>query len=187
MENLRKVQKLSMDELNRKSIGEFKQSDKLPLVVVLDNVRSQHNIGSIFRTCDAFLIEAIYLCGISATPPHKEIHKTALGAEESVDWKYFDTTTQAIKYLQANHYAVWGVEQTQNSTSLADFTIEQGKRYALVFGNEVRGIEQEVIDGCEGCIEIPQFGTKHSFNVSVSAGILLWEFHKQVAIFLLSS
>jgi len=182
IENLRKVQKLSMDELNRKSVGEFKQSEKLPLVVVLDNVRSLHNIGSIFRTCDAFLIEAIYLCGISATPPHKEIHKTALGAEESVDWKYFDTTMQAVKHLKDNHYAVWGVEQTQNSISLSGFSIEYDKRYALVFGNEVRGIEQEVIDGCQGCIEIPQFGTKHSFNVSVSAGIVLWEFYKQVSV-----
>jgi len=181
-ENLTKVQKLSMDDLKRKSIGEFKQSDKLPLVVVLDNVRSLHNIGSIFRTCDAFLIEAIYLCGISATPPHKEIHKTALGAEESVDWKYFETTMQAVKYLHDHHYAVWGVEQTQNSKSLADFVIEQDKRYALVFGNEVRGIEQEVIDSCEGHIEIPQFGTKHSFNVSVSAGIVLWELYKLKAL-----
>jgi len=170
-----------MGELNRKTVGEFKQSGKLPLVVVLDNVRSLHNIGSIFRTCDAFLIETIYLCGISATPPHKEIHKTALGAEESVDWKYFETTMQAVKHLQANHYAVWGVEQTHNSVSLADFTIEQGKRYALMFGNEVRGIDQEALNHCEGCIEIPQFGTKHSFNVSVSAGIVLWECYKQVS------
>ena len=163
------------------TVCEFKQSDKLPLVVVLDNVRSLHNIGSIFRTCDAFLIEAIYLCGISATPPHKEIHKTALGAEESVDWKYFATTMQAMEHLQANGYAVWGVEQTQNSTSLKQFTIDERKRYALVFGNEVRGIEQEVVDCCEGCVEIPQFGTKHSFNVSVSAGIVLWECYRQVS------
>jgi len=169
-----------MDELNRKTVAEFKQSGKLPLVVVLDNVRSLHNIGSIFRTCDAFLIEAIYLCGISATPPNREIHKTALGAEESVDWKYIETAMQAVEQLQDNGFAVWGVEQTENSISLADFTIEPGKRYALVFGNEVRGIEQEVIDCCEGCIEIPQFGTKHSFNVSVSAGIVLWECYKQV-------
>jgi len=168
-----------MNELSRKTVTEFKQSGKLPLVVVLDNVRSLHNIGSIFRTCDAFLIEAIYLCGISATPPHKEIHKTALGAEESVDWKYFETAMQAIKQLQTSDYAVWGVEQTENSISLVDFTIERDKRYALVFGNEVRGIEQDVIDRCDGCIEIPQFGTKHSFNVSVSAGIALWEFYKQ--------
>jgi tRNA G18 (ribose-2'-O)-methylase SpoU len=174
------MKKLRMDELHRKTVTEFKQSGKLPLVVVLDNVRSLHNIGSIFRTCDAFLIEAIYLCGISATPPHKEIHKTALGAEDSVDWKYFDTAKQAVEHLQADDYAVLGVEQTENSISLVDFTIEPEKRYALVFGNEVRGIEQEVVDRCDGCIEIPQFGTKHSFNVSVSAGIVLWECYQQI-------
>jgi len=173
------MKKLSMDELNRKTVDEFRQSGKLPLVVVLDNVRSLHNIGSIFRTADAFLVEAIYLCGISATPPHQEIHKTALGAENSVEWKYFETAMQAVEYLQDRHYAVWGVEQTQNSTSLENFTIEAGKSYALVFGNEVRGIEQGVIDRCEGCIEIPQFGTKHSFNVSVSAGIVLWEYYRK--------
>ena len=173
-------EKLGMDKLNRKSVSEFKQSGKLPLVVVLDNVRSLHNIGSIFRTCDAFLIESIYLCGISATPPHREIHKTALGAEESVDWKYFDSAMQAVEFLQAGGYAVWGVEQTQNSISLEQFAIESGKRYAMVFGNEVHGIEQEVVNRCEGCIEIPQFGTKHSFNVSVSAGIVLWECYKQI-------
>jgi len=174
------MKKLSMDELNRKTVDEFKQSGKLPLVVVLDNVRSLHNIGSIFRTCDAFLIEAIYLCGISTTPPHKEIHKTALGAEESVEWKYFETALQAVEHLQTNHYTVWGVEQTQNSVSLEKFAIERAKPYALVFGNEVRGIEQEVVDRCEGCIEIPQFGTKHSFNVSVSAGIVLWECYRKM-------
>ena len=168
-----------MDELNRKTVVEFKQSEKLPLVVVLDNVRSLHNIGSIFRTCDAFLVEAIYLCGISATPPHREIHKTALGAEDSVDWRYFGTTMQALEHLQANDYVLWGVEQTQNSISLERFAVEHGKRYALVFGNEVRGIEEVVLDRCAGCIEIPQFGTKHSFNVSVSAGIVLWECYKQ--------
>ena len=176
------MKKLSMDELNRKSVAEFKQSGKLPLVVVLDNVRSLHNIGSIFRTCDAFLIEAIYLCGISATPPNREIHKTALGAEESVDWKYFETAMQAVEHLQENGYAVWGVEQTENSISLTNFSIEPGKRYALVFGNEVRGIEQEVVDCCQRCIEIPQFGTKHSFNVSVSAGIVLWECYRQASL-----
>jgi tRNA G18 (ribose-2'-O)-methylase SpoU len=168
-----------MNELNRKTVDEFKQSGKLPLVVVLDNIRSLHNIGSVFRTADAFLIEAIYLCGISATPPHREIHKSALGAEDSVEWKYFDTTMQAVDCLQANHYAVWGVEQTQNSVSLENFTLERGKPYALVFGNEVRGIEQEVIDRCAGCVEIPQFGTKHSFNVSVSAGIVLWDCYRK--------
>ena len=170
-----------MDELNRKTVDEFKQSGKLPLVVVLDNVRSLHNIGSIFRTADAFLIKAIYLCGISATPPNREIHKTALGAEDSVDWKYFETAMQAVKYLQANDYEVWCVEQTQNSVSLENFAVRSGKCYALVFGNEVRGIEQEVIDCCKGCIEIPQFGTKHSFNVSVSAGIVLWEYYRKCA------
>ena len=172
------MKKLSMDELNRKSIDEFKQSGKLPLIVVLDNVRSLHNIGSIFRTCDAFLVETVYLCGISATPPHKEIHKTALGAEKSVDWKYFETTMQAVDYLQTNGYSLWGVEQTHNSTSLEQFFIEPEKHYALVFGNEVRGIGQDVLDRCEGCVEIPQFGTKHSFNVSVSAGIVLWECYR---------
>jgi len=176
------MKKLSLDELNRKSVEEFKLSGKLPLVVVLDNVRSLHNIGSVFRTCDAFLIEAIYLCGISATPPHKEIHKTALGAEESVEWKYFESGMQAAEHLQSNCYVLWGVEQTQNSVSLEQFTVEHGKRYALVFGNEVHGINQEVIDRCEGCIEIPQFGTKHSFNVSVSAGIVLWEWYRQIKI-----
>ena len=174
------MRKLSMDELNRKSIDEFRYSDKLPIAVVLDNVRSLHNIGSIFRTCDAFLVETLYLCGISATPPHKEIHKTALGAEESVDWKYSETTIQAVDNLRANGYAVWGVEQTNNSTSLEQFVAESGKRYALVFGNEVRGIEQDVLNRCEGCIEIPQFGTKHSFNVSVSAGIVLWECYRNL-------
>ena len=174
------MRKLSMDELNRISIDEFKQSGKMPLAVVLDNVRSLHNIGSIFRTCDAFLVETLYLCGISATPPHKEIHKTALGAEESVDWKYFETTIQAADFLKTNGYVLWGVEQTHNSTSLEHFSIETGKRYALVFGNEVRGIEQDVLDRCEGCIEIPQFGTKHSFNVSVSAGIVLWECYRNL-------
>jgi tRNA G18 (ribose-2'-O)-methylase SpoU len=173
------MQKLSMDELNRKTVVEFKQSDKLPLIVVLDNVRSQHNIGSVFRTCDAFLIEAIYLCGISSTPPNREIHKTALGAEESVDWKYFETTMQSVEYLQANGYEVWGVEQTQNSISPEKFHVKVGHRYALIFGNEVHGIAQEILNCCDGCIEIPQFGTKHSFNVSVSAGIVLWECYKK--------
>jgi len=171
--------KLNMDELNRKTVGEFKQSSKLPLIVVLDNVRSLHNIGSIFRTCDAFLIESIYLCGISATPPHKEIYKTALGAEDTVDWKYFETTIQAVERLQFAGYELWGVEQTHESVSLEEFTIDPEKRYALVFGNEVRGICQEALNHCEGCVEIPQFGTKHSFNVSVSAGIVLWECYKQ--------
>ena len=159
-----KNQKSKMHELNRKSLCEYKHTKKLPLVVVLDNVRSSHNIGSIFRTCDAFMIEEIYICGISATPPNREIHKSALGAEDSVDWKYFNTTMQAVENLQSRGYEMWGVEQTQNSCSLEQFSIDTGKRYALVFGNEVRGIDQDVIDCCSGCVEIPQFGTKHSFK-----------------------
>ena len=164
----------------RKSVEEFKKSDKKPLVVVLDNVRSLHNIGSVFRTCDAFLVESIYLCGISATPPHKEIHKTALGAELSVEWIYYESGLLAVEHLKSKNYVPWCVEQTQNSISLDKFTVEEGVRYALVFGNEVHGIGQDIINLCEGSIEIPQFGTKHSFNVSVSAGIVLWEFYRQV-------
>jgi tRNA G18 (ribose-2'-O)-methylase SpoU len=172
-----------MDELNRKSIDEFKQADKFPLIVVLDNVRSLHNTGSVFRTGDAFLLEAVYLCGISATPPHREIHKTALGAENSVDWLYFETAPEAVRKLKSDGYSVWCVEQTTNSVSLENFVLKAGVKYALVFGNEVRGIGQEVIDICAGCIEIPQFGTKHSFNVSVSAGIVLWECYRQLSSF----
>ncbi|MDR3094762.1 MAG: RNA methyltransferase [Bacteroidales bacterium] len=169
-----------MDDLCRKAPEEFRQAEKLPIVVVLDNVRSQHNIGSVFRTSDAFLVKSVYLCGISATPPNKEIHKSALGAENVVAWQYFDNTQQAVEQLKTDGYAVWGVEQTRNSTSLEDFCVKQNGRYAFVFGNEVRGIDQQVIDGCEGCIEIPQFGTKHSFNVSVCAGIVLWECYQQM-------
>ena len=176
------MKKLRIDEISRKTVDEFKQSDKTPLIVVLDNVRSMHNIGSIFRTCDAFLIEAIYLCGICATPPHKEIHKTALGAEQSVDWKYFETTALAVGHLKANDYAVWGVEHTENSVALERFDMNVGQRLALIFGNEVRGIEQAVLDSCEGCIEIPQFGVKHSFNVSVSVGIVLWERYRNSSL-----
>lgn len=171
-----------MDELNRKSVEEFKASEKSPIVVVLDNVRSLNNIGSIFRTSDAFLIKAIYLCGISATPPHKEIHKTALGAEDSVHWKYFEDTREAIRSLKSEGYQLVAVEQTANSISLEQFPIESETRYALVFGNEVKGIQQEVVNECDQSVEIPQFGTKHSFNVSVSAGIVLWEWYKRLGI-----
>jgi len=176
------IRKLSMDELNRKSVQEFKKSSKTPIIVVLDNVRSLNNIGSIFRTADAFLIEAIYLCGISATPPHNEIHKTALGAENSVHWKYFEQTSDAINYLKDNKYITVAVEQTASSISLEKFPIERENRYALVFGNEVKGIQQQVVDTCDNCVEIPQFGTKHSFNVSISAGIVLWEWYKNLQI-----
>lgn len=172
------MRKLSMSELNRKTPDEFKESQKAPIVVVLDNVRSLNNIGSIFRTADAFLLEAIYLCGISATPPHKEIYKTALGAEETVPWKYFENTDEAITSLQAAGYLLVAVEQTENSISLETFSIETKSKYALIFGNEVKGVQQQIIDKCDYCVEIPQFGTKHSFNVSVSAGIVLWEWYK---------
>ena len=176
------IRKLSTDELNRKSIDEFKTSHKTPIVVVLDNVRSLNNIGSIFRTADAFLIEAIYLCGICATPPHKEIHKTALGAEESVHWEYFPDTLNAIKLLKEKGFSLIAVEQTANSISLESFPIKPSERYALIFGNEVKGIQQEVVNCCNKSVEIPQFGTKHSFNVSVSAGIVLWEWYKVLKI-----
>jgi tRNA G18 (ribose-2'-O)-methylase SpoU len=173
------MRKLKNSELNRKSIDEFKNSDKIPFVVVLDNVRSLNNIGSIFRTSDALLIEAIYLCGITATPPHRELHKTALGAEDSVHWEYFENTEDAIAKLKENNYAVLSVEQAENSTSLVDFKVDREKKYAFVFGNEVKGVQQKVVSASEGCIEIPQFGTKHSFNISVSCGIVLWDLFKK--------
>lgn len=174
------TRKLSTDELNRKTIEEFKASSKTPIVVVLDNVRSLNNIGSIFRTGDAFLIETVLLCGICATPPHKEIHKTALGAEDSVHWQYFSETQEAILSLKNDGYTLVAVEQTANSISLEHFPIDKQKKYALIFGNEVKGIQQEVVNHCDQSVEIPQFGTKHSFNVSVSAGIVLWEWYKKL-------
>jgi len=176
------MRKLSTNELNRKSVKDFKNSEKTPIVVVLDNVRSLNNIGSIFRTSDAFLIEAIYLCGISATPPHKEIHKTALGAEDSVEWKYFKETEEALGILKSLGHCLIAIEQTEDSISLEKFPIDRSQKYALIFGNEVKGIQQEVIDHCRFCVEIPQFGTKHSFNVSVTAGIVIWEWYRQIAL-----
>lgn len=161
-------------ELGRLSVDQYKSSEKTPFVLVLDNVRSQHNIGSAFRTCDAFRAERICLCGISATPPTPEIHKAALGAEFSVDWKHFDTAAEAVAQLRGEGYTIVSVEQAENSTSLEDFRPEPGKRYALVFGNEVKGVSQDVVDASDICLEIPQFGTKHSLNVSVSIGIVLW-------------
>ena len=163
-----------MDELNRKSAEEFKKASKLPVVIVLDNVRSMNNIGSVFRTADAFLLEAIYLCGVTAKPPHREIQKTALGATETVNWKYFETTLEAVNTLKSKGFKTYAVEQADQSIMLDKFIPEQGK-IALVFGNEVSGVEQAVIDVCDACIEIPQFGTKHSLNISVSAGIVVWE------------
>lgn len=172
--------KLKITELNRISAEEFKKANKLPLVVILDNVRSLHNIGSVFRTSDAFRVECIYLCGITATPPHPEMHKTALGAEFTVDWKYVNNAVEAVDNLRQEGYVVFSVEQVENSIMLEDMRLEQGKRYAVVLGNEVKGVQQEVIDHSDGCIEIPQYGTKHSLNVSVTAGIVIWDLFKQL-------
>lgn len=170
------MRKLKITEMNRLTADEFKEASKLPLEVVLDDVRSLHNIGAVFRTSDAFLINRICLCGITATPPHPEMHKTALGAELTVGWKYFDTTQEAVDELHALGYTVLVVEQCEGSTMLDKFQLEPGKKYAVVLGNEVKGVKQEVVNMCDGCIEIPQYGTKHSLNVSVTAGIVLWEF-----------
>lgn len=167
--------KLKITELNRISTEEFKEAEKLPLVVVLDNIRSLHNIGSVFRTSDAFRIECIYLCGITATPPHAEMHKTALGAEFTVDWKYVNNTVEAVDNLKNEGYTVYSVEQAEGSIMLNELTLDKNRKYAIVMGNEVKGVQQEVIDHSHGCIEIPQYGTKHSLNVSVTAGIVIWD------------
>lgn len=167
--------KLKITELNRISTEEFKKAEKLPLVVVLDNIRSLHNIGSVFRTSDAFRIECIYLCGITATPPHAEMHKTALGAEFTVDWKYVNNTVEAVDNLKNEGYTVYSVEQAEGSIMLNELTLDKNRKYAIVMGNEVKGVQQEVIDHSHGCIEIPQYGTKHSLNVSVTAGIVIWD------------
>lgn len=169
-----------MDELNRKSAEEFKQAKKLPIILVLDNVRSMNNIGSIFRTADAFLLEAIYLCGVTAQPPHREIQKTALGATDTVNWKHFETTIEAVNSLKNEGYKIYAVEQADESIMLDKFTPDSGN-VALVFGNEITGVEQSVIDICDACIEIPQYGTKHSLNISVSAGIVVWEVAKSIS------
>ncbi len=176
------MRKLRINELERLSAEEFKNTPKTPLVVVLDNVRSCNNIGSVFRTADALLLEKIYLCGITATPPNKEIHKTALDAEKSVDWEYMEKTEEAVKKLREKGYLIYAVEQVENSTSLVDFRPPENAKLALVFGNEVKGVQQKVINHCNGAIEIPQFGTKHSFNVSVSAGIVLWDIFQKLKV-----
>jgi len=173
------MRKLKNEELGRLEVDAFKTAEKLPCVIVLDNVRSLNNIGSVFRTSDAFRISAIYLCGITATPPHREIHKTALGATESVDWKYFDETTDAIQQLRQKGYRILSVEQAEQSIAPGELEIRPGEHIALVFGHEVKGVSQEVVDMSEACIEIPQYGTKHSLNVSVSAGIVAWEIFKK--------
>ena len=176
------MRKLRTIEMKRLSLDEFKEAPKLPLVVVLDDVRSLYNVGSVFRSCDAFRVEAVYLCGITACPPNAEIHKTALGGEDSVEWKYFEQTEEAVRELQKNGYFVYSIEQVEGSTQLQDLNLvrdsQNGGRYAVVFGNEVKGVKQTVVDLSDGCLEIPQFGTKHSLNVSVAAGIVVWEFAK---------
>ncbi len=174
------MRKLKNSELGRKSVNEYKEADKSPIIVVLDNVRSMNNIGSVFRTADAFLVKAIYLCGITAKPPHKDIQKTALGATESVPWKYYNTTTEAIKELKNDGYKIISVEQAEGAIPLGDFIVKEGRKYAVIFGHEVRGVAQEVVNLSDYCIEIPQFGTKHSFNISVSAGIVLWELFRKI-------
>ncbi len=170
------MKKLSMEELGRMNVEAFKQSEKLPIVVVLDNIRSMNNIGSVFRTCDAFRIEEIILCGITACPPHKDIEKTALGATESVKWSYSKNTLEAIETLKVKNYIIYSVEQVEHSLSLETASWDGRQAIALIFGNEVMGVDQEVVDKSDHCIEIPQFGTKHSLNISVSAGIVLWHF-----------
>lgn len=177
-----KNRKLKNSELGRKSISGFKNAEKIPLIIVLDNIRSLHNVGSVFRTADAFLTKKIYLCGITATPPHKDIRKTALGADETVEWEYVKDILGLVKKLQAENIAVLSVEQVENATMLQDFSPEKGKTYALVFGNEVKGVQQSVIDAGNGVLEIPQMGSKHSLNISVSVGVVVWDFVKSMGL-----
>ena len=169
-------------EMGRIDRDAFAQSRKLPLVVVLDNVRSLHNVGSVFRTSDAFRVECIMLCGITATPPSAEIHKTALGAEDVVDWTYYESTMDAVAELRSQGYKIYSIELCQGSIALQDFVTAPGERYAVVLGNEVKGVQQDVVDASDGAIEIPQFGTKHSLNVSVTAGMVIWEFAKKLGL-----
>lgn len=173
------MRKLRTIEMQRLSVDEFHEAAKLPLIVVLDDVRSLHNVGSVFRSADAFRVEAVYLCGITATPPHPEIHKTALGGEDSVAWRYFPTATEAIESLHNDGFFVYSIEQVEGSTKLQNLQLDTDKHYAIVLGNEVKGVHQEVVDMSDGCLEIPQFGTKHSLNVSVTAGMVIWEVAKK--------
>ncbi len=169
------MRKLKNRELGRLGVEEFKKTEKIPLIVILDNIRSLNNVGSVFRTSDAFLVEKVFLCGITATPPHKEIHKTALGATESVDWAYAENTEELVRELKSEGIRVLAVEQVESSLPLNRFMPEKKLTYAVVFGNEVKGVQQSVVDLCDACLEIPQFGTKHSLNVSVSCGVVLWD------------
>ena len=174
------MRKLENSELDRKSIEAFKQSEKTPLILVLDDIRSLHNIGSVFRTADAFLIEKIYLCGITATPPNKEIHKTALGATETVTWEHQENVLEVIEKLKAENVMTLAIEQVESAVFLQNFEVKKREKYALVFGNEVHGVSQEAVTLCDGCIEIPQLGTKHSLNISVSAGIVVWDLFQKL-------
>ena len=174
------MRKLENKELERKSIADFKEAEKTPIIIVLDDIRSLHNIGSVFRTADAFLIEKIYLCGITAIPPNKEIHKTALGATETVAWEHQNDVLSVIEKLQSENVAVYAIEQVENAVFLQDFKTEKDKKYALVFGNEVYGVAQKAIEICDGTIEIPQLGTKHSLNISVSTGIVIWDLFQKM-------
>lgn len=174
------MQKKTIEELQRISVEQFKTKKKLPLVVVLDNVRSLHNVGSVFRTSDAYLVQSVFLCGITSTPPSAEIHKTALGAEDSIEWHYFSRTEDALLQLKNDGFVIFSIEQAKNSLSLTSLTLDADKKYAVVLGNEVKGVQQQVVDMSDECIELPQFGTKHSLNVSVTAGIVIWDFYKQM-------
>jgi len=174
--------KLKNSELNRLSISGFKEAPKTPLIVILDNIRSLNNIGSVFRTCDAFAIEKVYLCGITAQPPHKDIHKTALGATDSVDWEYAENISTLIEKLKANDVKIAAVEQAENTVMLQDFKLASNQKWAVVFGNEVKGVQQAVVDASDCCIEIPQFGTKHSLNISVSCGVVCWDLFKKMRL-----
>ncbi|MBU0695834.1 MAG: TrmH family RNA methyltransferase [Bacteroidetes bacterium] len=173
------MRKLKLDELNRVSVEEFKEQQKLPVIVVLDHVRSLNNVGSAFRTADGFAIEAIYLCGITAQPPHREIEKTAIGATQSIEWKYFENVIDAVNHLKENHFKIIAIEQAESSISLSDFIPKKNDKYAFFFGNEVNGVSEEVMQNIDSCIEIPQFGTKHSFNIVISMGIVLWDFYSK--------
>lgn len=175
------MRKLKITELNRLTPEAFKESIKIPLVVVLDHVRSLNNVGSVFRTSDAFSVEAVYLCGITACPPNPEIHKTALGAEDTVSWMYFEDTLTVVDNLRTNGYIIYGIEQVEGSIMLDELQLDPLKKYAVILGNEVKGVQQSVIDVCNHVIEIPQYGTKHSLNVSVTAGIVIWDFFKQLS------
>lgn len=176
------TQKLKLEELGRVDVETFKTLEKIPVVIVLDNIRSMHNVGSVFRTADAFLIEKVILCGITPRPPHREIHKAALGATESVDWQYYESIKEAVLDLKTLKYEVLGIEQTTSSTLIGDYTIDATKKYALVLGNEVDGVSDEILKDCDGFLELPQHGTKHSLNVSICGGIVMWEFYNKMYI-----